>query len=146
VRIVAVDGANRIPVSVRVFPQAEPAASFRIADGATVTAYQHGTQPEDISFGEGNGDGHAAPGETFAVLFPDGEYFRAAELFTNDSCVDNSVRGSDTWSLATAHYSLPTIRPECEPGHVVHMLARVAVPNGPAKYYVVEFPVWYRKQ
>jgi hypothetical protein len=146
VRIVAVNGANRIPVSVRVFPPAEPGKSFRIADGITVTAYQHGTQPEDLTFGEGNHDGHAAPGETFAVLFPDGEYLRAAELFATDACVDNSVRGSDTWSLTTVHYSLPAIRPECEPGHVVHMLARVPVLNGPARYYSIEFPVWYRKE
>jgi hypothetical protein len=129
-----------------VFPPAGPAASFRIADGATVTAYRHGTQPEDVTFGEGNGDGRAAPGETFAVLFPDGEYLRAAELFTNDACVDNSVRGSDSWSVATVHYSLPAIRSGCQPGHVVHMLARVAVPNGPSRYYAIEFPVWYGKE
>ena len=146
VRIVAVDGANRIPLSVRIFPPAGPAPSFRIVDGATVTAYQHGTQPEDVTFGEGNRDGHAAPGESFAVLFPDGEYLRAAELFTNDACVDTSVRGSDTWSTATVHYSLPAIRPDCEPGHVIHMLARIAVPNGAPKYYTLEFPVWYRNR
>jgi hypothetical protein len=144
VRIVAVDGANRMPLSVRLFPPAEPAPAFQIADGSTVTAYQHGTQPGDVTFGEGNRDGHAAPGETFAVLFPDGEYLRAAELFTNDACVDNSVRGSDTWSAVTVHYSLPAIRSGCPPGHVVHMLARVAVPNAPARYYAIEFPVWYR--
>lgn len=76
VRMVAVDGASRIPLSVPVFPPAEPAASFQIADGATLTAYQHGTQPEDVTFGEGNHDGHAAPGESCAVLFPEGEYPR----------------------------------------------------------------------
>jgi pimeloyl-ACP methyl ester carboxylesterase len=144
VRIVAVDGVNRIPLSVRVFPPAGPAPAFQIADGATVTAYQHGTQPEDVSFGEGNRDGHAAPGETFAVLFPDGEYLRAAELFTNDACVDNSVRGSDSWSAVTVHYSLPSIRSDCQPGHVVRMLARVPAPNAQARYYAIEFPVWYR--
>jgi hypothetical protein len=146
VRVVAVDGTNRMPLSVPVFPAAEPFASFQIADGATVTAYQHGTQPEDVTFGEGNHDGHAGPGESFAVLFPDGEYSRAAELFTNDACVDNSVRGSDSWSTVTVHYSLPAIRSECQPGHVVHMLARVPVPNGRARYYAIEFPVWYRNQ
>lgn len=147
VRIVAVEGANRMPLTVPVFPPAEPAPSFQIVDGQIATAYQHGTQPMDVMFGEGNHDGHAAPGESFAVLIPDGQYPRAAELFTNDSCIDTSVRGSDTWSeYLTVHYSLPTIRPECQPGHVVHMLARVLAPNQPARYYAIEFPVWYRNQ
>ena len=146
VRLVAVEGANRIPLTVPLFPPAAPASAFRIADGASATVYQHGTQPADVAFGEGNADGHAAPGETFAVLFPDGEYARAAELFTADGCIDNSVRGSDTWSSLTVHYSLPSIRPECPPGHVVHMLARIAAPGQPARYYAIEFPVWYRKQ
>jgi len=111
----------------------------------------------DVRFGEGNGDGHAAPGETFAVLLPDGESLRAAELFTNDACVDNSVRASDSWTGydhvgAAVRYSLPAIRPSCEPGHVVHMLARVVIPNAPGltianhhvRYASLEFPVWYR--
>jgi hypothetical protein len=80
------------------------------------------------------------------VLFPDGEYLRAAELFTNDACVDNSVRGSDSWTTVTVHYSLPAIRSDCQPGHVVRMLARVPVPNAPPRYYAIEFPVWYRNQ
>jgi hypothetical protein len=145
VRIVAVEGANRMPLTVPVFPPAQTAPSFQIADGTTVTAFQHGTQPVDVTLGEGNRDNHAAPGESFAVLFPDGEYVRAAELFTNDACVDNSVRGSDTWSeYLTVHYSLPSIRADCQPGHVVHMLARILAPNAAPKYYAIEFPVWYR--
>ncbi len=145
VRIVAVDGATRMPLQVPVFPPAEPATVFQIVDGLTVTVWQHGRQPVDLTFGEGNRDNHAAPGETFAILFPDGEYLRPAELFTNDSCVENSVRGSDTWSeYITEHYSLPTIRADCPPGHVVHMLARVPVPDAPPRYYSLEFPVWYR--
>jgi hypothetical protein len=145
VRIVAVEGANRMPVEVPVFPPAEPATLFQIADGVTVTAYQQGTQPVDMRFGEGNGDRHAAPGETFAVLFPDGEYLRAAELFTNDACVDSAVRGSDTWSeYLTVHYSLPSIRPTCPPGHVIRMLARVIAPNRAPRYFSLEIPVWYR--
>jgi Putative esterase len=146
VRIVAVEGANRMPLSVPVFPPAEPAAAFQIADGVTATVYQHGTQPEDVSFGEGNRDGHAAPGESFAVLFRDGEYLRAAELFSHDTCIDNTVRGSDSWSTLTVHYSLPSIHADCPPGHVVHMLARIAAPNRPARYYTIEFPVWYRNE
>jgi len=153
-KIVAVSGANRMPLEVPLYPAAEPAKDFQIADGRTVTAYRHAVEKADLRFGEGNGDGHAAPGETFAVLLPDGGALRAAELFTNDSCVENSMRGSDSWAAydgsgASAKYSLPSIRLDCEPGHVVHMLARVLIPNGAeshVKYWTVEFPVWYRNE
>ena len=87
------------------------------------------------------------------MLLPDGEYLRAAELFTNDACVDNTVRGSDSWADydhagSSVTYSLPSIRAECPPGHVVHMLARVVVPHAPnhqVRYAAVEFPVWWRR-
>jgi hypothetical protein len=146
VRIVAVDGLNRMPFDVPLFPPAKPATLFQIADGVTVQAMQHGTQHEELTFGEGNRDNHAAPGESFAILFPDGEYLRAAELVTNDACVENTVRGMDSWSEYTSVvYSLPSIRADCEPGHIVHMLARLPRPNTPTEYYSLEFPVWYRK-
>jgi len=144
-RIVAAEGANRIPIDVPVFPPAEPATLFQIADGGTVSVWRHGTQHEEEALGEGNRDNHASPGESFAVLFPDGEFLRAAELFTNDACVDNTVRASDSLGEhASIKYSLPSIRASCEPGHVVHMLARVVVPGQPARYRAIEFPVWYR--
>jgi hypothetical protein len=145
VRIVAVEGSNRMPLDVPVFPPAEPATLFEIADGVTVSAWRHGTQHVEVTLGEGNRDNHAAPGENFAVLFPDGEYLRAAELFTNDPCVDNTVRGSDSiGEHASVKYSLPSIRSDCEPGHVVHMLARVVVPGETTRYSSIGFPVWYR--
>ena len=104
--------------------------------------------------GEGNGDGHAAPGETFAVLIPDGGSLRASGVFTNDACVENTMRGSDSWndydhSGASAKYSLPSIHLDCEPGNAVHMLARILIPNGAKthfKYFSLEFPVWYRNE
>jgi hypothetical protein len=145
VRIVAVEGVNRMPLDVPVFPPAEPASLFQIADGTTVEAWRHGNQHQEVTLGEGNHDNHAAPGESFALLFPDGEYLRAGELFTSDSCVDLTVRASDSvGEHASVKYSLPSIRQNCEPGHVVHMLARVAVPGRTTKYWAVEFPVWYR--
>ena len=85
--------------------------------------------------GEGNGDGHAAPGESFAILLPDGGALRAAELFTNDACVDNTVRISE----GGTRISLPTVRATCEPGHRIQFLARVGL-----NYFAVEIPVWYR--
>jgi hypothetical protein len=145
VRIVAVDGANRMPFNVPVFPPARPTTLFQIADGVTVQVMQHGTQHAELTFGEGNRDNHAAPGESFAVLFPDGEYLRAAELFTNDACVENTVRGTDSWGeYVSVIYSMPSIRADCQPGHVVHMLAKVPVPNAATEYWAIEFPVWYR--
>jgi pimeloyl-ACP methyl ester carboxylesterase len=157
VKIVAVTGTGHLPFEVPLYPAAEPVTDFQIADGRTVNAWQHAVRRADVHLGEGNGDGHAAPGETFAVLLPDGESLRAAELFTNDACVDNSLRAYDSWTDydhvgAAARYSLPAIRPSCEPGHVVHMLARVVIPNAPGltfanhqvRYASLEFPVWYR--
>jgi hypothetical protein len=159
VRIIAADGTNRMPLDVPVFPPDEAAGNFLIADGRTLTVYRHATETGDEMLGEGNGDAHAAPGETFAILLPDAapgapaDVFRIAEIFTGDSCIDNTNRGSDSWSdydraNVSMKYSLPRIRPECPPGHVVHALARVVVPHAPdhqVRYFSIEFPVWYRR-
>jgi hypothetical protein len=152
--LVAVNGTHRMPVDVPLFPPAEPVKNFQIADGRTVTIAQHATQTVETTLGQGNGDGYAAPGESFAILIPDGGTLRAAELFTNDACVDNSVRASDSWvdydhTGASVKYSMPAIKRECEPGHVVHMLARVVIPHAPGhqvRYAAIEFPVWWRNR
>jgi hypothetical protein len=147
VRIFAVEGAARSPIDVPVFPLASDPVVFQIADGASPEIWQHGTQHVVTTLGEGNRDGHAAPGESVALLFPDGEYLRASEIFTNDSCVDTTVRGYDSLGEhASLKYTLPTIRPDCDPGHIVKALAKVTAPNAPPKYYAVEFPVWYRTE
>jgi pimeloyl-ACP methyl ester carboxylesterase len=153
-KLFAVAGSNRMPLEVPLYPAAEASKDFQIADGRSVTAFERATHKASLRFGEGNGDGHAAPGETFAVLIPDGGALRAAELFTNDSCVDNVMRGSDSWddydhAGASAKFSLPSIHVDCEPGHVVHMLARILIPNGAdtkAKYFTIELPVWYKNE
>jgi len=127
-RIVAVDGEIRLSIDVPVYPAAPAFADYRIADGLTVAPYTH-------PLGEGNRDGHAAPGESFAVLLPDAGARRAAELFTNDACVDNTVRISE----GGTRISLPAIRPTCEPGHRIQLLARIGL-----NYFALEIPVWYR--
>jgi hypothetical protein len=152
VRIIGIKGTARMTVDVPVFPAASPLASFQIVDGRSVGAFQHATEKSDVAFGEGNGDGHAAPGESFAILVPDGGVARAAELFTSDTCVDTSMRASDSWTDydhtgASAKYTVASIRKDCQPGHVVHMLARVVIPHAPdheVRYWSIEFPVWYR--
>jgi hypothetical protein len=113
---------------VPVYPAAPAFADYRIVDGLTVAPYPH-------PLGEGNRDGHAGPGENFAVLLPDGGALRAAELFTNDPCVDNTVRISEGGS----RISIPAIRATCEPGHRIQVLARVGL-----NYFTLEIPVWYR--
>ena len=150
VRLVAVEGGNRFPIEVPLFPPAGAAKVFQIADGTTTHVWQHATRQDDVPFGQGNGDGHAAPGESFAVLIPDGEWLRAAELFTNDACVDLSLRADDSWdsydhSGASARYTVAAIRPDCAPGHVVRMLARVLMPSHEYRYYTIETPVWWRE-
>ncbi len=127
-RLVAVDGEIRLSMDVPVYPAAAAFADYQIADGLTVPPYPH-------PLGEGNGDGHAAPGETFAILLPDAGALRAAELFTNDACVDNFVRISE----ADTRISLPTIRATCDPGHRIQFLARIGL-----HYFALEIPVWYR--
>jgi hypothetical protein len=127
-RIVAADGEIRLSIDVPVYPAAPALTDYRIADGLIVPPYQR-------PLGEGNGDGHAAPGESFAVLLPDAGALRAAELFTNDPCVDNTMRISE----AGMRISLPAIRPTCQPGHRIQMLARVGL-----NYFALEIPVWYR--
>jgi len=127
-RIVAADGERFLSIGVPVYPAAPAFADYRIADGITVAPYTH-------PLGEGNRDGHAAPGESFAVLLPDAGALRAAELFTNDTCVDNTIRISE----AGMRISIPTIRAACEPGHRIQVLARIGM-----SYFALEIPVWYR--
>ena len=127
-RIEAGDGESRLSIDIPVYPAAAAFANYQIADGLTVPPYSR-------SLGEGNGDGHAAPGESFAVLLPDAGALRAAELFTNDDCVDNTVRITE----GGTRISVPAIRRTCEPGHRIRMLTRVGL-----NYFALEIPVWYR--
>ena len=138
-----------LPLEVPVFPAAERIGDFKIADGRAMPVFQRAVEREVMTLGAGNGDGVANAGERIAVLIPDGEAFRAAELFGNDSCVDLSTRASDIWGTydhvgASVKYSLPLIRKDCAPGHVIRMLTRVQYPSKPdhiVRYGVVEVPV-----
>ena len=136
VHVFAVIAGEKLPLDIQVFPTATVAKDFKVADSKSYKIYQHATDLEDVTLGRGNGNGQANPGEAVAILLPDGDGYRAAELFTSDACIDNSARESDSWSAydhvgASVKYSLPLIRPECAPGHVVRMLARVQLPNKP---------------
>ncbi|MFN7992518.1 MAG: alpha/beta hydrolase-fold protein [Bryobacteraceae bacterium] len=149
VRVVAVQGDSRYTLDIPLFPPAAPFPDFRIADGQSVKLFQHAIEKTQLPIGDGNGDGRANPGERIAILIPEDDRYRLAELFTNDACVDNTLRAFDDWSDydhvgASAKYSLPLIRQDCPAGHVVHALARVLLPNRPnhlVRYAAIEFPV-----
>ncbi|MDZ4799938.1 MAG: hypothetical protein SGI92_17410, partial [Bryobacteraceae bacterium] len=88
------------------------------------------------SLGTGNGDGKAQAGETIVIAVPDGEAFRAAELFSSDSCVDLTTRLSDTWRDydyvgATGKTSLAHIRKDCPTGHEIPLFVRYQLPDKP---------------
>lgn len=149
VKLVAVGAGVRLAAEVPLFPPAQPVKSFQIADGRAILAFQHAVEKESLTFGDGNGDGKAARGETFAVLLPDGDDWRAAELFTNDRCIDLTMRVSDVWSAydhvgASAKYSLPVVRKDCPPGRMVRFMTRVQLPDKPnhkVQYGTVEIRV-----
>ena len=147
-RLAAVVNGNRLSIDVPVFPAASETKDYMIADGRALEHIEHGTQKVKSTLGQGNGDGFAAPGESFAILIPDGDSYHLAELFTNDPFIDNTVRESDDWGAGVSvNYSVPTVRKECDPGRRVRFLARIytQTPAGPAPRYVwIEIPVWYR--
>ena len=148
-KIVAVQGDTRLPIEIPLFPHAQPFSDFRIVDGQQVRIFQHATEKVQLTLGDGNGDGKANAGERIAILLPEDDVYRAAELFTNDACVDNTLRAFDDWSKydnvgASAKYSLPLIKADCPAGHVIHALARVVLPDKPnhiVRYAAIEFPI-----
>ena len=149
VKIFAAEGEHRLPLDMPLVPPASPFPDFLLADGRPVRVFQQAVEKTQLTMGEGNSDGKANPGERIAILIPEGDAYRAAELFTNDACVDNTLRVSDVWSSydhvgASAKYSLPLIKQDCRPGHVIHLLARILLPNKPnhvVRYAAIEFPV-----
>jgi hypothetical protein len=148
-KVVGVQGDVRLAFELPLYPPARPFADYKIADGQDVRVYEHATEKTKVTLGDGNGDGKANPGERIAILLPEDDVYRIAELITNDACVDNTLRAFDDWSDydhvgASAKYSLPLIKIDCPPGHVVHALARVVLPDKPnhaVRYAAIEFPV-----
>ncbi|HXA50898.1 MAG TPA: alpha/beta hydrolase-fold protein, partial [Candidatus Acidoferrum sp.] len=105
-------GAAGLAIEIPVYPPAAKVADFKLID-------------------ETDHDGHASPGEGFAISLPDGP----AELITRDPCVDTSVRIVEEGT----RYTHAVIRPNCEPGRTVRMLARTS-----SSYAAIEFPIWYK--
>ncbi len=149
VKLFAVGPGVRLSLEVPLFPPAARIVDFQISDGRQLRVYQEAVKLQDLPLGSGNGDGKANPGERIAILIPDSGAWRAAELFTNDRCIDLTTRISDGWGAydhvgASVKYSLPLIRPDCPAGHVVRMLARWQLPSKPdhkVRYGAVQFRV-----
>ncbi|HLJ14782.1 MAG TPA: alpha/beta hydrolase-fold protein [Bryobacteraceae bacterium] len=149
VKAFGIAGSAKLPLEIPTFPPAPTTSDFQIADGRALTVFQHAIKKETLMLGEGNGNGQANAGERIAVLLPDGDAFRAAELFTNDACVDLTDRFSDVWSDydhvgASSKYTLAKIRPDCPSGHELRMVARELLPDKPnhhVRYVAVEVPV-----
>lgn len=109
---------------------------FQIADHRAFQIFQHAIEKQTLTLGEGNGDGRANPGEQIAILFPDGDAYRAAELISQDPCVDLTTRISDNWATydhvgASAKYTLAKISKSCPTNHVIKLHASVLFPNKP---------------
>ena len=137
VRLRDAQGASfEVPLEIPLFPDAPPLTDFRVVDGAKLPLWERAVQRAEKALGAGNGDGVANPGETIAIALPDGDAFRAAELFTSDACVDMRLRLSDQWSAydhvgATAKISLPRISSACPEGHEIPFFVRYQIPNKP---------------
>jgi hypothetical protein len=139
-------GAGLVKRSIETFkfPQAPVTTDFQIADHRTLRVFQHAIQQQTMTLGQGNGDGKANPGEQIVILFPDGTAFRAAELITDDDCIDLTTRISDTWADydhvgASAKYTLAKISKTCQ-AHTIKLLAKVILPNKP-NHQLQEFTI-----
>jgi len=145
--------STTIPLEIPLFPNVPAPANLVINDGGVVSMWEHATAKVRKSVGAGNGDGVANPGETIALLLPDGAAYRAGEMFTFDPCVDKRSgdcsggqylrwRLSDYWGGydsvgASAKTSLPILIsdsppcPTCPPGHKIRFFVRYQLPNRP---------------
>ncbi len=141
-------GAGLVKRSVETYKltPAPITTDYQIADQRTFTVFEHAVKPRTMTLGQGNGDGNANRGEQIAILFRDGDAFRAAELFSDDECIDLTTRISDSWAEydsvgASAKYTLARIN--CAP-HTIKILARVIFPNKPnhqLREFTIELPI-----
>ena len=121
--------------------------NFQIADHRAFEVFYHAIEKHSVALGEGNGDGKADHGEQIVILFPDGDAYRAAELFSADPCLDLTTRISDNWASydyvgASAKFTVAKIN--CAPGRVVQLHARVLFPNKPnhqLREFAIEIPI-----
>ncbi len=127
-------GLVRRSIETRPIAPAFITTDFQIADHRSFQVFHHAIEKQTETLGEGNGDGKANHGEQIVILLPDGDAFRAAELFSDSDCIDLTNRVSDSWEKydwvgASAKYTVAKIN--CGPGRVIKLKARVVIPNKP---------------
>jgi pimeloyl-ACP methyl ester carboxylesterase len=127
---------SRIPIEVPLYRDVPELSNFTVVDGGERTLWERAVKQVTKRLGTGNRDGVANPGETIAIGVPDQEAMRAVELFSNDDCVDLSLRRSDPWGSydnvgATAKISMPLISASCPEGHEIPFFVRYQIPNKP---------------
>jgi pimeloyl-ACP methyl ester carboxylesterase len=125
--------AQRV-IETRTITPAPISTDFEIADHRSFEVFYHAIEKHTIALGEGNGDGKPNHGEQIVILLPDGDAYRAAELFSDSDCLDLTTRISDNWAAydhvgASAKFTVAKIN--CAPGQVVQLKARIVIPNKP---------------
>src|SRR5204863_1129619 len=89
VRLRDASGASSdVPLFIPLFPDAPVLSNVRVLDGGNAPLWHHAVERGERKLGSGNGDGVVNPGEIVAIAVPDGEAFRALELFSSDECVN----------------------------------------------------------
>ena len=158
---IELDGDTRsVGIGIKPLPQGDPphlaraplTTDFQISDHRIFEIFQHAIEKESMTLGEGNADGQANRGEQIAILFPDGDAYRAAELFSLDPCIDLTARISDNWAAydhvgASAKYTLARIGKTCPANHVIKLHANVLFPNKPnhqLREFTIELKVFGR--
>ena len=148
-RLTATDAAaTEVPVEVPFRRDVARIVDFRVMDGSELPLWRKAIHKAVEKLGSGNADGVANPGERIAIAVPDGDAYRAVELFTSDPCVDNSKRILDDWAEydhvgEAAKISLPLIQPNCPDGHEIPFFLRYWRPNAP-EHSLLEGMVYVR--
>jgi hypothetical protein len=122
--LVSHDGETRTYLlDIPFYSTTDDLTEYRLADGITLRQ----DDDSDASFGVGNGDGVADPGEWVSVLAQsdrqDGAWY-GLSLFTDDPYVDRSRERSvwrhrPDWSGTARRVSEVYIRPDCPVGHEI---------------------------
>ena len=124
------------PWRFRLSHRAGKAGPFRIANGLSLPVYHARHDRAVVRFGDRNRRRKRQKGSNIAISLPEGNAYRAAELFTNDSCFDLTRRVSDNWAQMTM--SERRLRSLCRSFNAgapramwVRALARIQLPDKP---------------
>lgn len=119
--------------------------NYVIADGRTFTVVQAGKDSVTASFGKGNGDGLANPGESIVILIKDQNKLWRTDLTFSDPNLNPfgiNIRKSDNWTNldhvgASAKYDVPLLSSGIPQNHSIDLVA---------EYWLPEYPLHIIKQ